>query len=113
MTESIITLSDSAAEKVKSFISKAPEEDNIIGLRIGVENGGCSGMRYFLEYANDEHDGEDLIEEKGIKLFVEKSAILYLAGTEIDYDEGAFESRFVFKNPNETKRCGCGKSFKT
>ena len=106
-----MTLTDEAANKVKSFMSKASAENDILGLRIGVQSGGCSGMKYFLEYATQERDGEEVVEDKGVKLFIDKEAILYLVGTEIHYDEGAFESRFVFKNPNESKRCGCGKSF--
>lgn len=113
MTKAIITLTDSAAEQVKSLIAEAPEGNEIIGLRIGVEAGGCSGMSYFMEYATEENPGEEIVEEKGVKILVDAKAVLYLVGTEMDYAEGEFEAGFTFKNPNEKSRCGCGKSFGT
>jgi len=113
MTKQMITLTDSAAEQIKALIADAPEGGSIQGLRIGVRAGGCSGFSYFMEYAAGAEAGEDVIEDKGVKIFVDPSAMLYLVGTEMDYLQGEFESGFVFKNPNEAGRCGCGKSFKT
>lgn len=111
MDKQMISLTDSAATQIKSLMAQAPEGQSVAGLRIGVRAGGCSGMSYFMEYAADKAAGEDTIEDKGVKIFVDPSAMLYLIGTEMDYLEGEFESGFVFKNPNETGRCGCGKSF--
>lgn len=110
----LLTLTQSAADQVKSLIAQAPEgADPIVGLRIGVSPGGCSGMSYFMEYAVGQNPMEEVVEDKGVKIFVDQRALLYLIGTEMDYAEGQFESGFTFKNPNETGRCGCGKSFKT
>ena len=81
--------------------------------RIGVQSGGCSGMSYFMEYAVEKNPLEEVVEDKGVKIFVDSKAMLYLIGTEMDYNDGEFESGFTFRNPNETGRCGCGKSFKT
>lgn len=111
MTQPMITLTDSAAAQIKSLLASAPDGNAVQGLRIGVQSGGCSGMSYFMEYASEKNDLEEVIEQKGVKLFVDQRAVMYLVGTEMDYNDGEFESGFVFKNPNEKGRCGCGKSF--
>jgi iron-sulfur cluster assembly accessory protein len=113
MAQQVLTLTDSAAAQVKNLISQAPEGQPVVGLRIGVQPGGCSGMSYFMEYAAEQNPMEEVVEDKGVKIFVDQRALLYLIGTEMDYAEGEFESGFTFRNPNETGRCGCGKSFKT
>ena len=113
MTQQMISLTQNAAEQVRSLIAQAPEGQEVLGLRIGVQAGGCSGMSYFMEYAVEKNPLEEIVEDKGVKIFVDPKAMLYLIGTEMDYNEGEFESGFTFKNPNETGRCGCGKSFKT
>ena len=113
MAQQMITLTQSAAEQVKALIAQAPEGQPVVGLRIGVQSGGCSGMSYFMEYAEDKNPMEEVIEDKGVKIFLDPKAAMYLIGTEMDYNEGEFQSGFTFKNPNETGRCGCGKSFKT
>ena len=110
MTKQIITLSDSAARRIKDIMSKA--EKDSLGVRVGVKSGGCAGMSYMMEYANEVKPNEEVIEEKGVKVFIDPNAIIYLLGTEMDYKEDKFSSQFVFKNPNETERCGCGESFK-
>ena len=110
MTKQIITLSDSAAERIKKIMSSA--KDNSIGVRVGVKSGGCAGMSYIMEYAKENNPTDEIIEDKGVKVFVDPGAIMYLLGTEIDYKEEEFSSSFVFNNPNETERCGCGESFK-
>ena len=112
MTQQMITLTSSAAEQVKALIAQAPEGQPVLGLRIGVQSGGCSGMSYYMEYAVDKNPMEEVVEDKGVKIFVDPKAMLYLIGTEMDYNDGEFESGFTFRNPNETGRCGCGKSFK-
>ena len=110
MTSPIIKLSDSAANKIKEIMSNAQKD--LIGVRIGVKSGGCAGMSYVMEYANSTNPSDEVIEDKGVKVFIDPGAIMYLLGTEMDYKIEEFSSSFVFKNPNETERCGCGESFK-
>ena len=110
MSEQIIKLSDNAVIKIKEIMSKA--KSSTIGVRIGVKSGGCAGMSYIMEYANDKKPNEEIIEEKGVKVLIDPKAVMYLLGTEMDYKKEKFSSQFVFKNPNETERCGCGESFK-
>jgi iron-sulfur cluster assembly protein len=107
----VITLSDNAANRIKEIMSN--NEKNSIGVRVGVKSGGCAGMSYIMEYAKEINPTDEIIEDKGVKVFIDPSAIMYLLGTEMDYKKEQFSSTFVFKNPNETERCGCGESFKT
>ena len=110
MSKQIITLSDKAAERVKEIIASAKEP--IVGVRIGVTSGGCAGMSYVMEYAKNANPNDEIIEAKGVKVLIDPKAIMYLLGTEMDYKKEELSSTFVFKNPNETERCGCGDSFK-
>ena len=110
MSEQVIKLSDNAANRIKEIMSKA--DDKTIGVRVGVKSGGCAGMSYVMEYAKEINPSDEIIEDKGVKVFVDPGAIMYLLGTEMDYKKEEFSSTFVFKNPNETERCGCGESFK-
>ena len=105
-----ITLTDNAASRIKDIISK--DENKSLGVRVGVKSGGCAGMSYIMEYAKEINPTDEIIEDKGVKVFIDPSAIMYLLGTEMDYKKEQFSSTFVFKNPNETERCGCGESFK-
>ena len=107
----IIKLSDNAALRIKEIMSNA--EKDSLGVRVSVKTGGCAGMSYVMEYTNDVNPSDEIIEDKGVKVFVDSAAIMYLLGTEMDYKKEEFSSTFVFKNPNETERCGCGESFKT
>jgi len=107
----VITLSDNAANRIKEIMSN--NEKNSIGVRVGVKSGGCAGMSYIMEYAKEINPTDEIIEDKGVKVFIDPSAIMYLLGTEMDYKQEQFSSTFVFKYPNETERCGCGESFKT
>mgnify|MGYP001370179549 FL=1 len=106
----IITLSQRAADRIREIMSK--DNNNSIGLRIGVKSGGCAGMEYVLEYAKEKNLNEEIIEDKGVKVFIDPAAVMYLLGTQMDYKKEQFSSSFVFNNPNETERCGCGESFK-
>ena len=110
MTKQIISLSENAAKRIKEIMSSA--ENNSIGVRVGVKSGGCAGMSYVMEYAKEINPNDELIEDKGVKLYIDPAATMYLLGTEMDYKKEEFSSTFVFKNPNETERCGCGESFK-
>ena len=110
MTKQIITLSDNAAQRIKEIMSNT--KDPSIGVRIGVKSGGCAGMSYVMEYAKSSNSKDEVIEDKGVKVLIDPSAVMYLLGTEMDYKKEELSSTFVFKNPNETERCGCGESFK-
>ena len=104
-----LTLTDAAAGHVKALMAKG--EDNTIGLRVGIRTRGCSGMSYFMEYATEQRKFEDVVEDKGVRIFIDPAAIMFIIGTEMDYVEDEFQSQFVFNNPNEKARCGCGESF--
>jgi iron-sulfur cluster assembly protein len=105
----LITLTDAAADRVKALIAKS--EEPVLGLRVGVSTKGCSGMSYVVEYAKEQRKLEDVVEDKGVKIFIEPTAVMFLLGSEMDYVEDKFQSGFVFTNPNEKGRCGCGESF--
>tara|TARA_Y100000817_G_scaffold257517_1_gene211066 strand:+ start:448 stop:783 length:336 start_codon:yes stop_codon:yes gene_type:complete len=110
MRESVIKLSDNAVSRIKEIMSQA--NNSTIGVRVGVKSGGCAGMSYIMEYAKEVKPNEEIIEDKGVKVLIDPKAIMYLLGTEMDYKKDNFSSQFIFKNPNETERCGCGESFK-
>ena len=110
MTKKIITLSDNAAQRIKEIMAVSKEPS--IGVRIGVKSGGCAGMSYVMEYAKSSNSKDEVIEDKGVKVLIDPGAVMYLLGTEMDYKKEELSSTFVFKNPNETERCGCGESFK-
>ena len=110
MSKQVITLSDRAADRVKEIMTQAKE--TIVGVRVGVASGGCAGMSYVMEYAKKANPNDEIIEDKGVKVLIDPKAIMYLLGTEMDYKKEELSSTFVFKNPNETERCGCGESFK-
>ena len=110
MNKQVIKLSNNAANRIKEIMSKA--EDTTIGVRVSVKSGGCAGMSYVMEYAKEIKPNEEIIEDKGVKVLIDPKAIIYLLGTEMDYKKEKFSSQFVFKNPNETERCGCGSLLK-
>ncbi len=110
MTKQIIKLSYNAAQRIKEIMSKA--ERNSIGVRVGVKSGGCAGMSYVMEYTKNPNPNDEVIEDKGVKVYIDSAAVMYLLGTEMDFKKDKFSSQFVFNNPNETERCGCGESFK-
>ena len=104
-----ITISDAAARRVKELMAKA--EKPVAGLRVGVRSRGCNGMSYVVEYAEQKKPFEDVVVDKGVTIFIDPTAIMFLIGTEMDYREDKLSSGFVFNNPNEKSRCGCGESF--
>jgi len=109
-----MTLTDAAADRVKALVSKGQEsttEEQILGLRVGVKSRGCSGLSYFVEYAKERKKFEEMVEDKGVKIFIDPAATMFLLGSEMDYVEDRLHSGFVFNNPNEKSRCGCGESF--
>ena len=106
----IIKLSDNAAKRIKEIMSGA--QKNSVGVRVSVKSGGCAGRSYVMHYSEEINPSDEVIEDKGVKVFIDPAAVMYLLGTEMDYKKEEFSSSFVFNNPNETERCGCGESFK-
>jgi iron-sulfur cluster assembly protein len=104
----VVSLTEAAATRVKEIMAKA--EKAYIGLRVGVKNGGCAGQEYVIEYAEAIAPLDEVVEDKGVTILVEPKAVLFLVGTEIDYEVSKLAAKFVFRNPNETDACGCGES---
>mgnify|MGYP001495551501 FL=1 len=109
MSTAVMSLTEAAAGRVKHLMETRTEPAT--GLRIGIRTGGCSGMAYSMEFADDKEPLDEVVEEKGVTLFVDSKALMFLVGTEMDYIEDKLQSGFVFNNPNEKGRCGCGESF--
>ena len=104
----VVTLTERAADRVREIMAKA--EQPYAGLRVGVKNGGCAGQEYVLEYAAAADPLDEVVEDKGVTILVEPKAVLFLIGSEIDYETSTLSAKFVFHNPNETDACGCGES---
>jgi len=104
----VMTLSDAAADRVKDIIARSDKP--ILGVRVGVKNGGCAGMSYTMEYAEAVNPLDEVIEDKGVKVLIDPKAVLFLLGTEMDFQTTKLSSQFVFNNPNQTSACGCGES---
>jgi iron-sulfur cluster assembly protein len=103
-----MTLSEAAANRVREIMANADKD--IAGLRVGVKNAGCAGMEYTLDYVETVDPADDVVEDRGVKLFVDPKAVLFLLGTEMDYKVDKLTAGFVFNNPNQTSACGCGES---
>jgi iron-sulfur cluster assembly protein len=108
MPFAIMRLTDRAADRIRDIISRS--DTPIAGLRVGVKKGGCAGMEYTMEYAAAAEKGDEVIDDKGVRVLVDPKAVLFLLGTEMDYVTERLSSRFVFNNPNQTSACGCGES---
>ena len=104
----VVSLTDRAAERVREIMDRA--EKPYAGLRVGVKNGGCAGQEYILEYAETAAALDEVVEDKGVRILIDPKAVLFLIGSEIDYETTRLSSKFVFRNPNETDACGCGES---
>lgn len=104
-----LTITDSAAERVKALLAGRGKPS--AGIRIGVRAKGCSGMSYTLEFADERTPFDEVVEEKGVTVLIDPKATMFILGTEMDYVEEKMQSGFVFRNPNEKGRCGCGESF--
>jgi iron-sulfur cluster assembly protein len=104
----VMSLTDAAAERVRSIIANADKP--IVGIRVGVKNGGCAGMAYTVDYADQLRPGDEIVEDKGVSVIVDPKAVLFLLGTEMDFETTKLASQFVFHNPNQTSSCGCGES---
>lgn len=103
-----VTLTDAAAARVREIMENA--EKDYVGLRVGVKNGGCAGQEYTFAYAEQTEPLDEVVEDKGVTILIEPKAVLFLIGSEIDYETTKLASKFVFRNPNETDACGCGES---
>jgi iron-sulfur cluster assembly protein len=105
---SAIAITDKAAERVKALMSKNPAA---IGLKLGTETHGCSGLGYTVDYLTEADPECELVEDKGVKVFIDRKSLLFLLGTQMDWEDTMFATGFKFTNPNEKGRCGCGESF--
>lgn len=103
-----MTLTDAAADRIRQIMEKS--EEGVLGLRLGVKNGGCAGMEYTMEWAREQQPFEEVIEDKGVRVFLDPKAVLFLLGTQMDYQATTLKSGFVFNNPNQVSACGCGES---
>ena len=104
----VMRLTDAAADRIKAIIAKADKP--IAGVRVGVKNGGCAGMAYTMEYAEEPAKFDEIVEDKGVRLLIDPKAVLFLLGTEMDFKVDKLSAQFVFNNPNQTSACGCGES---
>ncbi|MEJ1159321.1 Fe-S cluster assembly scaffold SufA [Prosthecomicrobium sp. N25] len=104
----VISLTDAAADRVKEIM--AGSDQAVAGLRVGVKNGGCAGMSYTMDYVETADPKDDVVEEKGVKVYVDPKAALFLLGTTMDFETTKLSSGFVFRNPNQVSACGCGES---
>ena len=104
----VMRLTDAAASRIRELTERA--EKPIAGLRVGVKNGGCAGMSYTVEYADEIRKSDEIVEDKGVKVLVDPKAVLFLLGTEMDFKVDRMAATFVFNNPNQTSACGCGES---
>ena len=109
MNMQTMTLTDAAANRVRELMEK--RETPALGLRVGIRTGGCSGMAYTMEFAAEKAPLDEMVEDKGVTVLIDSQALMYLIGSEMDYVEDKMQSGFVFNNPNEKGRCGCGESF--
>ena len=103
-----ITLTDRAATRVKDIMANSATPK--IGIRLGVKNGGCAGMEYTMDYAEEKQPLDEVVEDKGVTILIEAKAVLFLLGTEMDWEEDKLSAGFRFNNPNQTDACGCGES---
>lgn len=103
----IMTLTDAAAARVREIMVSKPEA---VGLKIGLKKGGCAGMEYTIEWAEEAGKFDEVVEDKGAKIIIDPMATLYILGTEMDYKVDQLSAQFVFNNPNQTSACGCGES---
>jgi iron-sulfur cluster assembly protein len=104
----VMRLTDAAASRIKDILART--EKPIAGVRVGVKNGGCAGMSYTMEYAEQVNPTDEIVEDKGVRLLIDPKAVLFLLGTEMDYKTEKLSTQFVFNNPNQTSACGCGES---
>jgi iron-sulfur cluster assembly protein len=108
MAFKIMSLTDAAAERINEIIEDSDKP--VIGVRVGVKNAGCAGMAYTLDYVAEPIKGDDHVSDKGVEVYIEPKATMFLLGTVMDFEQSKMSSGFTFKNPNQTGECGCGES---
>jgi iron-sulfur cluster assembly protein len=104
----VMTMTDRAAERARNLVANANRP--VLGLRVGVRNGGCAGMSYTVEFAEERKPLDEVVETQGVTIFVDSKALMFLLGTELDFEVGKIASTFTFRNPNQISACGCGES---
>lgn len=104
----VMRLTEAAAVRIRDILAKADRP--VAGLRVGVTKGGCAGMSYKIEFADAMKPGDEVVEDKGVRVLIDPTAVLFLLGTEMDYKTDKLAAQFVFNNPNQTSACGCGES---
>lgn len=104
----VVSLTDAAADRVREIMSQSDKP--FVGLRVGVKNGGCAGMSYTMEFAEDVRPHDEVVDDKGVRVLIDPKAVLFLLGTQMDFQTTKLSSGFVFNNPNQTSACGCGES---
>jgi iron-sulfur cluster assembly protein len=104
----VIRLSDAAAARIHDIMEKS--DGRVIGVRVGVKNGGCAGMSYTMDYAESQGPLDEVVEDKGVRILVDPKAVMFLVGTEMDFRREKLAQKFIFTNPNQTEACGCGES---
>ena len=104
----VVSLTDAAASRVKEIMANADER--YVGVRVGVKNAGCAGMEYTMDYATEKGAIDEVVEDKGVTIFIDPAAVLFLLGSTVDYQVDKLSAKFVFDNPNQTDACGCGES---
>jgi len=109
MPAPIITLTEAAVARAKRLLARA--DADVAGLRVGISTRGCSGLSYVVEYATEPRQFEEIVEHDGVRIFIDPAATMFLIGSEMDYQEGKFQTGFTFNNPNAKGTCGCGESF--
>lgn len=109
MSQQIVQITDEAAERVRYLLGK--RDKPALGIRVGIKKGGCSGLSYTIEYADEIRKFEEVVDDKGVKVIIDPKATLYLIGTTMDFKQEKTKSGFIFVNPNEKGKCGCGESF--
>ena len=104
----VMRLTEAAAQRISELTKRA--DSDILGLRVGIKNGGCAGQSYTVEYAHEIRPTDEVVEDRGVKVLVDPKAVLFLLGTEMDYKADRMSAQFIFNNPNQTGACGCGES---
>ncbi|GGB36120.1 iron-sulfur cluster assembly accessory protein [Tistrella bauzanensis] len=108
MPMAAMSITDAAADRLRSLMA---DKDGVVGIRVGVKTAGCSGLAYTMEMAEQVNKHDEVVEDKGVRILIEPKAVLFLIGSEMDWEEDKLQAGFVFRNPNEKGRCGCGESF--
>ncbi|WP_374765105.1 HesB/IscA family protein [Yunchengibacter salinarum] len=103
-----INITDKAAEHIRGLLAN---NEKAVGIRLGTKKYGCNGLGYDISYVEEPDPADELVEDKGVKVYVDRKSLLFILGTEMDWEDGTFTTGFTFRNPNEQGRCGCGESF--